>query len=82
MANQIDSRASAEITTFADVVHATHRNVANRSRLEPLVIIDEAWYLEQNPDIAEVVRRGEYESAQAHFDGPGYREGRLPFPVE
>ena len=45
------------------------------------VTIDEKWYLEQNPDVAETVKQGAYVSGQDHYDGPGYREGRLPFPL-
>jgi hypothetical protein len=42
--------------------------------------VNEKWYLESYPDIAEAIRSGVYKSAQAHFDQAGFREGRLPFP--
>jgi hypothetical protein len=42
--------------------------------------VDETWYLEQNPGIAEVIRTGKLKSAQQHFDENGYREGRKPYP--
>ncbi len=45
-----------------------------------LIPVDEAWYLEQNPGVAEYIARGELESAQQHFNDNGYREGRKPFP--
>ena len=41
--------------------------------------IDERWYLTENPDVADSIRRGDIPSAQEHFDQDGYREGRLPF---
>jgi hypothetical protein len=43
------------------------------------VQVDEKWYTETYPDVAESIRQGAIPSAQAHFDGDGYREGRLPF---
>jgi hypothetical protein len=37
---------------------------------------DEHSYLNQNPDVAEALKRGEVESAQMHYVGFGYFEGR------
>lgn len=37
---------------------------------------DEQGYLSQNPDVAEALKRGEVESAQMHYIGFGYFEGR------
>ena len=45
-----------------------------------LIAVDEAWYLEQNPGVAEYIARGELLSAQQHFNDNGYREGRRPRP--
>ena len=45
------------------------------------VEVDERWYLEQNPDVAESIRTGAVASAQVHFEENGYREGRRPFPL-
>jgi hypothetical protein len=42
-------------------------------------VVDELWYLKENPDVAESVRTGIVASAQDHFDKDGYSEGRLPF---
>jgi hypothetical protein len=42
------------------------------------VVVDEAWYLERYPDIAEKVRDGTFDSAQDHYLGHGQHEGRLP----
>jgi hypothetical protein len=44
--------------------------------------VQEAWYLKNNPDVADYLRRGLLASAQSHFEEDGYREGRLPFPME
>ena len=43
------------------------------------MLVDERWYLKQNPDVAESIRNGAVPSAQEHFDKDGYSEGRLPF---
>ena len=43
------------------------------------ILVDERWYLSQNPDVAESIRKGVVDSAQDHFNKDGYREGRLPF---
>jgi hypothetical protein len=37
---------------------------------------DEQRYLEQNPDVADAIERGEIESAYMHYIGYGYFEGR------
>ena len=42
--------------------------------------VDEAWYLETNPDVAEAVKSGRFKSAYDHFMKNGYREGRKPNP--
>ncbi len=43
--------------------------------------VDEAWYLRQNPDIAEAIKAGHVKSARLHFIHNGYFEGRRPFPI-
>jgi hypothetical protein len=43
--------------------------------------VDERWYLEENADVAESVRKGVVGSGQQHFTEDGYREGRLPYPL-
>ena len=48
-------------------------------RLPFPIVVDERWYLEQNPDVATSIHDGVVASAQEHFDQDGYREGRLPF---
>jgi hypothetical protein len=44
--------------------------------------VDEAWYLRQNPDIAEAIKAGVVRSAKEHFLYNGYFEGRRPGPIE
>jgi hypothetical protein len=44
--------------------------------------VDEAWYLEKYPDVAEAIKAGKIESARQHFMFNGYFEGRLPFPMK
>jgi hypothetical protein len=46
------------------------------------VEVDEAWYLERYPDIAEAIREGVVKSPRVHFVNDGYFEGRLPFPIQ
>ena len=48
-------------------------------RFPNTIVVDERWYLLENPDVAESIRKGVVASAQDHFDKDGYREGRLPF---
>ncbi len=43
------------------------------------MVLDERWYLTENPDVATSIRDGVVVDAQGHFDQDGYREGRLPF---
>jgi hypothetical protein len=45
------------------------------------VEVDERWYLERYPDIAEAISQGLVQSARLHFVNDGYFEGRLPFPI-
>ena len=51
------------------------------SQLLIMVKVDESWYLERNPDIAEAVRDGRTKSGRDHFINNGYFEGRQPFPM-
>lgn len=51
-------------------------------RLIAGVEVDEAWYLERYPDIADAIRQGIVPSPKAHFVNDGYFEGRLPFAIK
>lgn len=50
-------------------------------RLLQGVEVNEAWYLERYPDIADAIRQGIVSSARSHFINDGYFEGRMPFPI-
>jgi GT2 family glycosyltransferase/glycosyltransferase involved in cell wall biosynthesis len=39
----------------------------------PSPLFDEAWYLEQNPDVHELIRAGQYQSGFDHFCRHGHR---------
>ena len=43
--------------------------------------VNEAWYLERYPDVAEGIKAGTVVSAKEHFLNDGYFEGRIPFPI-
>ena len=43
--------------------------------------VDERWYLERYPDVADAIKQGIVVSAQQHFVSDGYFEGRQPFPI-
>jgi hypothetical protein len=45
------------------------------------VPVDENWYRESYPDVAEAIEQGSYRDAKHHFVTHGYVEGRRPFPV-
>jgi hypothetical protein len=45
------------------------------------VEVDEQWYLERYPDIADAINQGLVLSPRLHFVNDGYFEGRLPFPI-
>ena len=43
--------------------------------------VDERWYLERYPDIADAIKQGIVVSAQQHFVSDGYFEGRQPSSI-
>jgi hypothetical protein len=43
--------------------------------------VDEAWYLQQNEDVAQGIREGKIQSAKQHFLDHGYFEGRAPYRI-
>ena len=45
------------------------------------VEVDEKWYLDRYPDIADAIKQGLVQSARLHFVNDGYFEGRMPFPI-
>lgn len=48
----------------------------------PSIGFDEAFYLQENPDVLEAVKRGEFRSGLAHFIAHGQYEGRQPYAPE
>ena len=62
----------ASYDTFVDLFRSVIENID----------IDEAWYLERHPDVAEAVSAGTFKSAKDHFMNNGYFEGRLPFAIK
>ena len=45
------------------------------------VDIDEAWYLERNPDVAQAIANKIVESARQHYCQSGYFEHRMPYHI-
>jgi len=45
------------------------------------VPVDEAWYRDHYPDVAEAIDAGTYRSARHHFVTHGYLEGRQPSEI-
>jgi hypothetical protein len=45
------------------------------------VVLDEAWYLRENPDVERGIKSGILQSARQHFLDHGYFEGRMPFRI-
>jgi hypothetical protein len=64
-------------------VSASYDEFLDLVRLVLSVIeVDEAWYVEKYPDVAEAIKDGKVASAREHFMHDGYFEGRLPFPLK
>lgn len=66
------STVSASYDEFLDLVRA----------LLSVIEVDETWYLEKYPDVAEAIKAGKVASARQHFLHNGYFEGRLPFALK
>lgn len=62
----------ATMTQFTDLIQTLLHDLE----------VDEPWYLERYPDVAEAVAKGVVTSARQHFLSNGYFEGRLPFAVK
>jgi hypothetical protein len=46
------------------------------------VFVDETWYLEHSPDVADAITRGEFSSAQEHYAKVGFYEHRMPYEID
>ncbi len=77
-------KQSVDVTTSRGqlVATASYENLIRMIKLLLLgVEVDDAWYLEQYPDVAQAIAEGKVDSAKQHFVDNGYFEGRLPFAV-
>jgi hypothetical protein len=64
------------------VVTCTYENfVLMLRRLIAGVQVDEKWYLQRYPDIADAISKGIVASPKSHFVNDGFFEGRMPFPI-
>jgi hypothetical protein len=64
------------------MVSCTYENLVQMLRQVIIgVEVDERWYLERYPDIADAIEQGKVQSARVHFVNDGYFEGRMPFPI-
>jgi hypothetical protein len=64
------------------MVSCTYENLVQMLRQVIIgVEVDERWYLERYPDIADAIEQGLVHSARVHFVNDGYFEGRMPFPI-
>lgn len=64
------------------MVSCTYENMVQLLRRVIIgVEVDEAWYLDRYPDIADAISQGLVQSARLHFVNDGYFEGRMPFPI-
>ena len=50
-------------------------------RILAVAAVDEAWYLQTYPDVAEAIASGNHQSAKEHFITHGYFEGRFPYEI-
>jgi hypothetical protein len=75
MLHAADDRGQSVVTgtyeEFLDLIRA----------LLVCVPVDEAWYLNTYPDVAEAIAGGKVATARDHFMDDGYFEGRRPFPI-
>jgi|SRR5579872_1030022 len=66
-----------------DRVNLTHADFIEITKLLLRgVAVDETWYIEEHPDVADAIRAGAFKSARHHFIENGYFEGRRPCPFE
>lgn len=46
-----------------------------------LAVVDEDWYLDRHPDVAEAIKAGSFRNGKEHYIRAGYFENRLPRPI-
>ena len=66
-----------------DSVNLTYQDFLEIARLFLRAVpVDEGWYLDEYPDVAEAIKAGQFKSPRHHFVENGYLEGRRPRPFE
>jgi len=64
-------------------VNMSYEEIQKMIRLLLAVIeVDEQFYIDNNPDVADGIRSGTIRSAREHFMDHGYFEGRQPYAVK
>ena len=79
----LKSKATTDTVNGQTMVHMSHDELVEM--LRSIIInmdMDETWYMQRYPDVAEAVRAGTFKSAKDHFVNNGYFEGRMPFPIK
>ncbi len=79
----LKSKATTDTVNGQTMVHMSHDELVEM--LRSIIInmdMDETWYMQRYPDVAEAVRAGTFKSAKDHFVNNGYFEGRMPFPIQ
>ena len=77
-------KRSIEISASKGQVTATasYENLLEMIKcLLSIVDVDEGWYLDQYPDVAQAIDQGKTVSGRQHFIDSGYFEGRLPYLI-
>jgi hypothetical protein len=78
-----DVQALVNRHTPDDITMRTVPATAVEAAVKPFLAwlpFDATWYLQSNPDVAQAIAEGAFESAHAHFIEHGYFEGRAPTP--
>jgi glycosyltransferase involved in cell wall biosynthesis len=76
--------ATAVQETLRGKLDSTHAHAAaelNATEMRSKPVVDEAWYLQTYPDVAQAIREGRETSAYDHFVKFGNREGRMSAPL-
>jgi hypothetical protein len=83
------------LSTILEILKINHTDLSAKSvsvsaeGLKYLIVellkqveVDEAWYLEEYPDVRAATLSGDIPSAAAHFSVAGYFEGRRPYELQ
>ncbi|QYK40374.1 MAG: hypothetical protein KF887_13195 [Paracoccaceae bacterium] len=66
-----DKPVNVPYPMFVELLHAAIEND-----------VDEIWYTNRYPDVAQAIKQGFFTSAAHHYAMSGMMEGRMPFPIE